>query len=336
MTITLAPTPTVTTTAVLGIHQSDIIIRTALTAAISDLRANPWLLDFVFASLAQDELTCRIYGAKEIAKAKEWFMKHTIPVSLDYRLDDPPPAVVSISLLESVETEATLADIHHETAEELDAEWPSLSEKFTPTYVSSTGVVTIPEEIGDALVVAVGMNLVDKNGNAYQITEIRDRYSFVVQTGLNCDFYNSIIKSAYPKYVNTIESLQFRERYRIGCHVHGEPARLAWLHSIVVFCLLKYKQDYLEHRGFERSTITSAPFQNDAQWGKENCYVRYIDITGFVRHYWPKNQTDRIISAEFTPLNMGAVGVDNDSFSAEDGDEDNASWLAQDSLLATV
>jgi hypothetical protein len=328
MSINLTPKPVTQTTIAKGIHQSDIIIRTALAAALSDLRANPWLLDYVFASLSQDELTCRIYGDKEVTRAKEWFMKTAVPVSMDYRLDDPPPVVVSISLVESVETEATLADIHHDPAEALEAEWPALTAAFTPTYVSATGVVTVPQAIGDGLVIAVGMILVDRNGGQHSITEIRDQYSFVVETGLNVDFYNSIIKSAYPKYVNTVESLAFRERYRIGCHVHGEASKLAWLHSIIVFCLLRYKQDYLEHRGFERTTVTSAPFQSDNAWGKENCYVRYIDITGFVRHYWPKYQSDRILSATIDPLNIGAVGVDNDVFESEQSAIDPA-WFAQ-------
>lgn len=59
------------TTEALGIHQSDVIIRTAIVAALADLRANPWLLDYVFASLPKDEMTMKDYGEKSVEKAKE-------------------------------------------------------------------------------------------------------------------------------------------------------------------------------------------------------------------------------------------------------------------------
>lgn len=47
-----------------GIVQSDILIRSALIAAISDLRANPYLLQYCFASLVNDNLTWQEYRRK--------------------------------------------------------------------------------------------------------------------------------------------------------------------------------------------------------------------------------------------------------------------------------
>jgi len=75
------------TTSTLGIHQSDVIIRTAIIAALADLRANPWKLDYVFSSLPKDTLTAKSYGEKDIAQAKRWFLSTEIPVTMVPRID---------------------------------------------------------------------------------------------------------------------------------------------------------------------------------------------------------------------------------------------------------
>ena len=323
------------TTEIRGIHQSDVIIRTALVQAIADLRANPWLLDFVFASLAQDDLTNKVYGQKEITRAKEWFQKTEIPVSMDYRLDSPPAFFVSVGLVESVESENTLGDVHYVPAETQEGDWPALTGRFIPSaYDPATGIMTIPDAALNGLVLAPGMTVVTNIGKSYTITEVLENNRFMIATGLNIDFANSFIKSAKPLYINTIESASFRETYRIGCHVHGESSKLAWLYSIVAFILLRYRQELLEARSFERTSITTAPFTRDDNWGKENCWVRFINVTGYVRNYWPKNLQDAILSVTTQPVFVAKVGDTSETFITEKPADDplDEAWLAQDSL----
>src|SRR4051812_27437995 len=94
-----------------GIFQSDILIRTMLIQALKDLKDKPWLLDFVFAWLPDDDLTATQYGLVEVDKAKEWFQNTEIIVSMAYRTDRPQLPCIGIELVDSVEDIATLGDI---------------------------------------------------------------------------------------------------------------------------------------------------------------------------------------------------------------------------------
>ena len=116
------PLPPSMTTEALGVHQSDVIIRTAIVAAIADLRANPWLLDYVFASLPRDDRTMKDYGEKEVQRAKEWFMKTNVPVFMVPRMDEAKVPCITIKLLDSSEAEVTLGDVHYQEKEDNDAQ----------------------------------------------------------------------------------------------------------------------------------------------------------------------------------------------------------------------
>lgn len=321
-----------------GIFQSDVIFRTALVMAIADMRANPWLLDHVFASLIQDEQTASSYGEKERQRAKDWFLKTAIPVVLDYRFEDMEYAMVSISLVESSEAENTLGDIHYIPQEEVEADWPPLSGTFNPTaYSPATGILRLPTSVSDQLIVVAGMVIVDKVGRTHEIQSIIDKNTVVITPGTVADFSNSIVKGQKPRLLQAVESLSFKESYRIGCHVHGEPFHLTWLHSVISFCLLRYKQALLEARGFERSVMNSTPFAKNEALGIENYWTRYINITGFVRNYWPKVLSERITSVStngsdgLPTLLVSQVGNLSESYKQDPSDLESE-WMAQDGI----
>lgn len=317
-----------------GIHQSDIIIRSALVVAIADLRRNPYLLDSVFASLPLDTLTAAAYGEREVEQAKKWFLKTDIPVVLDYRMDDVEASCISISLVDSSETENTLGDVHYDPIEVVMSDaWPVLTTTFkAEKYVASTGVVTIPQSVADSLVIVPGMILVDATGHEYPVLSVQSRTSFSILPNSVIDLTQAVIKSQKPLKVQTLESLCFRETYRIGVHAHGEPFHLTWLHSIVVFALLRYKEELLEGRGFERSVMSSAPFAKNEALGRENYWSRFISLTGYVRQFWSKRQTDAIRGLESTislvPGNSSGGGV----AVPEDGYAEDSPWLLKDGI----
>lgn len=201
----------------IGSHQSDIVIRTAIIAALADMRKNPWLLDYCFAGLPKDELTAQAYGEQEVAKAREWFLKTDIPVMMSTHINDIKMPCITIALASSSEDDQVFGDIHYEPFEELS----------------------------DGRIVS-------------------------------------------------LESTHYREVYHIGCHVQGESFELAYLHSIVHFALNRYKDAYLENRGFERSTMRSTDFVKNEYFDVELAYSRFIEITGYVMHVWPKNVSEAI------------------------------------------
>lgn len=304
------------TTEAIGISQGDIIIRTGLVQALRDLRANPWLLDHVFASLPQDTLTAKVYGEKEVAQAKQWFLKTDIPVFMVPRIDEAKVPCISIKLTNSAEAEVTLGDTHYVEREDVEADWPAMTDKFTPTsFNPQTGVMVVPQAIGDSLVIVAGMLVVDANGGTHEITDITDAYTFTIATGPAASFQGSTIKGTQPSETMALESVSYRESYQIGVHVSGEPVYLTWLHSIVVFALLSYKQSLFEARGFERHAFTSSDFDRNEQIeSAELVFSRYISMTGYVRQYWPKDRKTKITSFQPQPIrilgNTTSGGVD--------------------------
>jgi hypothetical protein len=326
--------PSLASTEAKGIFQADVIIRGALVRGIQDLRRHPYLLDLVFQNLVDDDLTSGDYGAKSVARAKEWFLATEIPVVLDYQVASAPDAnMLSIALVESSEAEVTLADLHFETDEPVAATWPALAGPFAvQNYDPVTGTVEIPTAAGDKVYVVPGMTLVDTNGGTHTVRETIDRYSFVIETNLNVDFGKALIKGASPRLVQGLESLEFKEVYRVGCHAHGKPEHLTWLHSITVWSLLQGKQRLLEARGFERSVISSAPFARDERFRVENMWTRFISLTGYVRQSWVKGLHEAVQSVEMEPLKIARQNNLSEDFVAPP-DQEDPEWLAQEGVV---
>jgi hypothetical protein len=303
-----------------GIFQSDILARAALLQGIRELRAHPYLLDYCFAHLVDDELTAASYGAREREKAKRWFLRTDIPVVMDYRQGAPEGTQVSIALVDSTEAESTLADIHYQPTEDVESIWPVLAGPFAAaSYVASTGTVTLPPAVADDLVVVPSMLLFDSAGRKAEVLTTIDRQRFTVAAGTQLDLSKAVLRGAKPALIQSLESVEFKEVYRIGAHAIGEPYMLTWLHTIVVFILLRYKQELMEARGFERSVLSSAPFAKDERWpATENLWTRFVTVSGYARSYWPK-RADRRITTVTTNATFERVNEDPVAVTSEPG-----------------
>lgn len=313
---------------VLGIFQTDVAIQAGIEAALADLRANPWLLDYAFAYLVRDTLTAAKYGAKERDKAKQWFLNNDIPVVMDYRAWDAPKyAMISVSIVDSVEAETTLGDVNHDPQEETEAENRALTSTFTPRYDASTGTVTLPSNLD--IVVSTGMEVVDRRGVAHPITSVESATTIVLTPGLVVDLTSCYIRSISPRFLTQLESLNFKESVRIGAHVKGDPIELLWLFSIMKFILLRYKQTFFEGRNFERSTIAWSAMAKDDRFGPELYWTRFCTMTGYSRDYWPKLRTERIQGTS-TGFKVSQVGSVATTFVEEDDLEGDAPWSVED------
>jgi hypothetical protein len=280
------PVPQVPTKA-LGIHASDVIIRSALILGLQDLRDNPRLLDFIHAGLVQDSMTWKDQGQADADKAREWFLKTNVNIVLTPNLNEAQLPVITIGLLDSTEVtpEATLGDVHWETSEDDPLSWPILYGPMNPSsYKQATGVMTFRE----VLAIAPGMVVTDSSGQPHEILTVIDDYSFTIAANTVADFRGATIRPEGSGSAIGLESSSFRESYRLGIHVDSEPVYLTWLHSAVVFVLLRYKQLLLEGRGFERSTLASTDFVREQQFETEMVFNRYVNVSGYVRQYWPK------------------------------------------------
>ena len=273
-------------TEAIGIFPSDIILRTAIISAMQDLRKHPWLLDYAFMFLDRDALTRNEYGQKEMERAKKWFLSTNIPIFMSTRLDDVKLPAISIHLSSSHEDDTTLGDVHYLPSESAPATWPILEGPLSAmSYDPHSGTLVLPPM---DLVLVPGMFVVDDNGRELEIKELVNGGTVSVEPTAHFNLKNLTIRSAKPYLVTDIESTVFKETYQVGCHVPTASVYLTYLHSIIVFCLLRYKETLLEGRGFERTVLQSADLSQNAAFDNEIAFSRFIGVTGYVRQYWPK------------------------------------------------
>jgi hypothetical protein len=212
--------------------------------------------------------------------------------------------------MESAEAEQTHADMNYVTNEDAEPEYPIILGPFSPkSYNPLTGIMVIPSTLTPSVAIEVGMTVVDSNGVGHIITDTidtEDDFTFILTPNDTvADFSKALIKNTLGSLTVTLESIQFRETYQIGCHVQGESFFLTYLHSIMIFILAgRYKQALLEARGFERSTLSSSQFLKNDALGVENAYSRFINITGYVRQVWPK-----FVGTKTTKVNTAGIGV---------------------------
>lgn len=319
----------VSTTEVDGIFQGDIILRTALVAAIQDIRANPWLLDYVFASLAKDSLSRPSYGEKEIAAAKRWFLKTNVPIVMVPRIDEAKVPCISIRLVSSDESEVTLGDIHYQPTEDNSWDWPALAGPFSPsTYNPTTGMMTFPVSVTSNIVVAPNMILVDSVGGQHPILDVDDAGNIIIEAGTIADFSKALLKGQPPVFVTDIESVRYRETYQIGVHVSSEPVYLSWLHAVVVFILFRYKQEFLEARGLAQTVFGSTDFERNEINEGENVFSRYVNLTGYVRQSWPKLVSEKIAVTVTQPIQIIGAG-----HLPPDVDPETQIWTGDEDML---
>lgn len=317
-----------------GMFQGDLLVRGALTAALKDLRANPWLLDFAFAGVPQDGLTVDEYGEADVARAKEWFMRTQIPVRMMPRNSSPPTfPCITVRLSSEAEAEVTLADINYEPTEYND-EQPPLTAPFDPvSYDPATGIMVLPPQVPAQLVVSAGQLVVDRSGVQHPILDSPDEATAVLAKDVSADFHGAFVVGRKPGSATQIESVSERASFLVGVHVQGEPAHLLYLHSIVKFVLYVYKQALLERRGFERTSFSSSDFERNAAFEDEAVFSRYVTLNGYSRQFWPKGISPTVSGTVVFMAVSGAgktslAQVPSESLFIGDGDPEESDILA--------
>lgn len=276
-----------------GFVPSDLLIQSAIKYALHDLRKNPYLLDYCFNWFANDCLTNTIYGDKEKETAKEWFLNHEIFVSMNYRADDAKFPLISIGLSSSIEDTSTLSDANSTTQENIVTKEVLVVNEYTigpfnpDSYNSVTGNLSFPEDFNTDQV-ATGMTLYSyKSNTGIPILEVIDSKNVIIGTNINIDLSTVYIAPRDKITTVSLESCIFRESYAIRAMVQGDPLQLLYLHTILVFILMRYKEELFEKRGFDRSTISSGAILCDTS-DPQYLYSRDVNINGYVRQYWPK------------------------------------------------
>jgi hypothetical protein len=287
------------------IFAGDVIIAEAIRQGLEDMRKNLWLLDDVFANFTKEPALKDKYGQKEIDAAKDWFLNNKIEVNLRYRNDKDQFPCVTIALGSSSEKEEMkhLGDLSTEVEtlmpNQIGKPIPYIVKPFIPiSYDQTTGVLTVPDSVS-MRGVRSGQILVDPDtGNGYIIQEVVSN-GIKLEPNLKISLTRAGIVPQYQIYKARREHTFFQETYSIGCHVHGDPAPLLWLHAIVLYTILRYRESLLEGRQFAQSSVSSSDLVQNPNFegpGGENVFSRYITLTGQVENSWLKTPF-RIIEA---------------------------------------
>lgn len=283
----------VKSTVIQGVPATDIVVRTAIMAALDDIRANPWLLDFCFQSLRHDVLTRKEYGEAEMQELKDWVLNNEIAVVMAHNLNNVRQPAISIEVGDSNEIQQILGDIHVTYTEKIVfvTKLPPLL-VFTPaSYDKATGTITLASgQTTDN--VFVGNRVLDRANNAaYLITEVIDSHTFTIGAGIELSLLRAEVVPADDLWTANCESVRLQEGFNIDCIVQGDPTKTLILEGLVKFMLYRYKQSLLEARGFENTIIRSSGMTFSTMYGKEATQLlwkRVAMVTGWSELSWPK------------------------------------------------
>lgn len=307
----------------MGIVGTDILIKTMIEAAFADLRKNAWILDDVFGELAVDPLAKTDYGYKEVAAAKTWFLNNNIDVYLVNRVDTPRFPCVTVVLTNSREMEerASMSDAMGEELQEeieprsITKRIQKVYENFTPAaYDSVKGIITMPESIDTRYVVAGQFLVSSKTSKAYVIGNTLSLQEFQIKAGIKEDFTDCYIAPPTSIWNLEKEITFIQESFAIGLHAQSDLNQALWMRQLLQYVFLRYKEAYLERRGFELSTFSIGTIQENPEFkGAELIWTCPLTLNGqveanFIKYAAPKLQAVRggvrIIDGPKTPETM--------------------------------
>lgn len=277
------------------IRQTDLLIKSTIELVLRDMRDNIYLLDDVFSDLLKDPYLKDIYS-KDVENAKEWLKNTDIKVLLHLRQDTQDFPCITISLGDDIEDNsgATLSD-QTVDSEILD---PSYIKKpvsyiikpFTPvSYDKDSGIL----ECGDIELDTVGAGMVLVNpdtGEGHEILGLGGDNGIQIIPGTEANLNKAGVLPQYRYYKSRREASYFNQSYQIGCHVADSPEVLIWLHSIILYGLLRHRE-LLNSRCFTLVSFRSSGVGRNGNFPvmAENVFSRYITMSAGTQHSWLKS-----------------------------------------------
>lgn len=272
----------------MGAVPSEILIRTFFEASLADLRENNWILEDVFSALATDPISRITHGWKEVEEAVSWVKNNDIQIYEQFRIGDTPTLpCITIEKVASGEhlARTNLGDqgfITKQPPEDLRKQIRKVYENFSPKgYDYLTGTFILPSNLFTTNM-AVGMFVVARRtGKAYEIKKILGSTSFSITPGImNEDFSEVFIAPSSQLYNVHRELTYLNERFVIGIHTASRLVTNLWLSQVVQYIMVRYKEAYLEARGFELSTFQMGPVELNQEFSPEVVFSRTCSMTG--------------------------------------------------------
>jgi hypothetical protein len=295
----------------MGVFQGDVIIKAMIDLSIEEMRKNPWLLDHAFESLKVIQYIADKYGQPNIDAAKEWFRNSKIDVYMRPRDDKDIMPFVSVlpgGSVEKIEMKH-MGDLS--TVKKLllpnkiGEPIPYVVNPFSPTsYDGTQGLVGVDPNTPGLIDISPGMVLINVDtGNGYVIQSLQAGY-ILIEPGIDLHATKLAVIPIHQFYEARVEHTFNQETYSIGCYAHGDVQNLIFLHTIVYYAIMRYRQVLLEGNGFAESVIRSGEVGEDQNYNGpagEKAYARFITITGQVEQSWikaPKRFIESVVLQE--------------------------------------
>ena len=296
------------------IFQTDALIKTLLEESLNDLKKNSWLIDYILWDFTHSPFLRGPYGQKQVDAAKEFFKNNNINIFHQFVKDKEKFPCIILTLGTSTETQEyrTMGDVGSETVTLMPSltgqKIPYVVQPFTPAgFEPSTGTVEVPEGI-DISAVSAGMVLLDPtSGDGTPVLSINGQ-NIIIQAGLELDSTQLGVVPQYRYFQTRMGRSFFQETWNITCATN-DPQSLLWLHSVVVFTMLRYRE-FMEHNGilevtnFSSTDMFTPEFSNA---GGEEIYCRQVTVTNKVLQTWPRDLHRKIESVLLRDSNPGAV-----------------------------
>lgn len=323
-----------------GIFQTDSVVLTAIQLGLEDFKNNPWLIAHVLNDYTANQYLNEKYGQSQINACLEWLQNNKINVVLRPRndKDEMPLVAISIGMSQEKEDMKHMGDTSTESVillpQEIGKPIPYIVKPFTPlSYDINTGIIEIDPTTEGLDGVAAGMILVDpSNGQGFSIIDIVPD-GIQIEAGISLTATQLGIVPQYPYYKANIEHTFCNERVEVSCYCHGDPQTVQWLHSIILYSILRYRESLLEANGFAQSSVSSSALSEDPYYSGpdgEQAFVRTITITGQTEHTWikqPRRFIEKIAIKKETPDGfIGGIQIISNLDTPDFFDQSEEAW----------
>lgn len=296
------------------IFQTDVLIKTLLEQSLADLKKNMWLMDYILWDFTHSPFLRAPYGQKQVDAAKEFFQNNNINIFHQFVKDKEKFPCIILTLGTSSESQEyrTMGDVGTETIglqpSYVGQKIPYVVSPFVPTgFEVSTGTITAPPGV-DITEVSAGMIVLNPlTGDGTPVLSINGQ-DILIQAGLELDSSTLAVVPQFRYFQTRLGRSFFQETWNITCATN-DPQTLLWLHSVVVFTMLRYRE-FMEHNGvleitnFSSTDMFNPEFSNA---GGEEIYCRQITISNKVLQTWPRDLHRKIETILVRDVNAEAI-----------------------------
>lgn len=294
----------------MGIFPGDLIIKTALQAALADIRRNQFLIDDLASQVVSDPLTKALYGDAYVDKVKK-FLKYQIDVVMADRLDTAKFPCISIAIGSGSEDSGREALGDSYGSESVDAatlggavlDSPAIIiGPVTPnSYDSVTGKIVFDSSVNLSNVFDGYIVFDEINQKGYPIVLAQDVSTIFIEANSKPNLTGMTIRPTTNQVSHIRRSLWHYENYDLEVFA-VEQADALYLWQLVMYMLIRYKKPFFDARGFSISTANYGPMERGVL-GESNpntLFSRKITLRGRVEHS----------AIEQTNLPIGGINMD--------------------------